>query len=469
MTAPRLLASLLLTTALTGCLSAPSYDPPALGTAIPAHWTAGGTSGTVTGDWLSEFRSQRLDQVVETALRQNPDLRVAAARLAQAQAGTRIATSALFPQVGFDQTASRGQRVFTTGSIPVQGLDDPTRTTANTFGVQVDLSWEIDLWGRIRAGRAAALADQEAARDQLLNAQLSLAAQTAKAWFAVCEAHELVQVADETVDSFARSTRIVRDRFEQGIADALDLRLALSNEENAIALREARLQQLDAATRQLEIIMGNYPAGSYKASSMPEVRGNVPAGIPAEILARRPDLRAAERQVAAASKREVEARLALLPRIALTAAGGTTTDALKNILSNDFGVWTIAANLTQPLFDGGRLIAEKDRQTAIKEEAEANYVSAALEAFREVETALEAEQLLKKRERADRASSDQAGKALDLALERYSAGLQDYLFVLEAQRTYFNARSRALNTRRERLDNRINLHLALGGDFTTRL
>jgi len=457
-----------------GCLAAPDFSPPEIAADIPPGWTGAQASGAVTGDWIREFNDPKLDSIVQTAIAQNPSLEIAAARLAQAQAGTRMATSALLPQVNFNQTASRQQNVFTTGSFPIQNegagsAPDPIRTTNNSFGIQVDMSWEIDLWGRIRAGRAAALAEQQAARDELAAARLSLAAQTAKAWFAVCEASELVGVARETVASFERSTRVVRDRFEGGIANALDLRLALTNQENADALLQQRLQQLDAATRQLEIIMGDYPAAKLKPGDLPSVRGNVPAGIPAAILARRPDLQAAERQVAAARKREVEARLALLPRIALTAAGGSTTDALKNILSNDFGVWTIAANLTQPLFDGGRLIAEKDRQTAVKEEVEAAYVRDALEAFREVETALAAERRLRNRVAADREAAKQAGKALDLALEQYSAGLRDYLFVLEAQRTYFNARSRVLNTRRERLDNRINLHLALGGDFTTQL
>jgi len=460
--------ALLPTLFLTGCLGAPPFDPPETGTTVPVQWTgARNVSGAVQTGWLRDFRDPRLDEIVATAIERNPDLKIAASRVEQARAGTTIATSPLFPQIDYQQSAARQQTVFTTGSIPVPGLDDPTVTTSNQFNLQTVLSWELDIWGRVRAGRAAAFSDQQAATAEYDGARLSIAGVAARNWYAVCEAAEQLQVALETLKSFEDSARLVRGRFERGLSNALDLRLALSGEETAKALVEARRGQLDAAMRRLQIVMGEYPKAGMKTATMPGLRGSVPAGLPAELIARRPDLRAAERLVAAARKRETEARLALLPRISLTGAGGTTTDALKNILSSDFGAWSIAANLMQPVFDGGRLLAERDRRTAQKTEAEANYVKIALQAFAEVEIALNAEGLLAKRERADAEAAFQAGKAVDLALRDYSAGLRDYLFVLEAQRTFFNARSRTLSTRLERLENRINLHLALGGDFST--
>jgi len=191
----------------------------------------------------------------------------------------------------------------------------------------------------------------------------------------------------------------------------------------------------------------------------------VRAGVPAEVLERRPDLAAAAQRMLAAQDRRREAQLALLPRISLTAAGGTTTDAVKNLLNGDFGIWTLAANLAQPIFEGGRLLAERDVRVGQLEEAEANYVRVALEAFREVETALAVEGRLRRREEAERAASREAERALELALRQYTTGLTEYLFVLEAQRTYFTARNRLIETQREWLDNRVNLYLALGGDF----
>ncbi len=198
---------------------------------------------------------------------------------------------------------------------------------------------------------------------------------------------------------------------------------------------------------------------------MPQLPGPVPVGLPAELVARRPDLVSAERRLAAADERLRQARRQLYPRFSLTAGGGTVSDQLGDLVDGDFRVWSLLANLTQPLFQGGRLRAGVDRAAAGSDELLAAYAGLALDAFREVESALAAEQHLIERERHLAEAARQLGAARRLAEDRYRSGLGDYLLVLESQTRELVAESELLSLRRELLHNRIDLHLALGGGF----
>ena len=339
-------------------------------------------------------------------------------------------------------------------------------TVSTNQGVSLDLSWEIDLWGRLRADAQAALADLQRSAADLRGAQLSMAGQTVKAWFAIAEAQQQVALSDETVGSFLASAEQVRERFESGIRPALDLRLALLNLANAEALLDQRRQQLDASARQLEVLLGRYAAGTIdQPSSLPDVTADVPGGIPADLVARRPDLVAAERQVAAAGARLGVARKQLLPNITLTAATGTATNALRSLLDGNFGVWSLLGNVVAPLWQGGRLRAQIDRAEAQTAEVLANYANTALVAYAEVETALAAEAFLADRVGHLTNAVEQARAAERLAEERYRAGLDTYITVLDSQRSAVQADGDLIAARRLRLENRVDLYLALGGGF----
>jgi NodT family efflux transporter outer membrane factor (OMF) lipoprotein len=296
---------------------------------------------------------------------------------------------------------------------------------------------------------------------------VSLAGQTVKAWFAVAEAEQQLQLAEATVDSFGTSTEQVRARFEQGLRPSLDVRLALSSLANAQALQAQRRQQLDAAVRQIEVLLGRYASGDLVGPSvLPDTPRAIPGGLPAELVSRRPDLVAAERRVAATGQRLQVARAELYPRISLTGATGTATGALADLVNGDFSVWSLVANLVQPLFQGGRLRAGIDRAEARAAEELALYANTALVAFSEVETALAAEQLLADREGFLETSAEQSRAAEDIADDRYRAGLGDYIAVLESQRLALQAEGDLISARRLRLENRVDLYLALGGGFS---
>jgi NodT family efflux transporter outer membrane factor (OMF) lipoprotein len=444
------------TLVVAGCGSAPPVEIPDATPSIPEEWTAADSASAPVA-WWDSFEDERLETLVREALLQNPDMVAAAARLDAAAALARIAGADIWPQVSAGGRAARQQQA--------SFIFSPPRDFRSTsYGVSLDVAWEIDLWGRLRNQKSAAAADLQAAAAEYHGARLSLAGQTIKAWFAVVESTRQVELAEETVASYRRTAANVRSRYEAGVRPALDLRLTLVDRANAESFLLLRKQLLDRARRQLEVLIGRYPAGivAVDGELSPPPR-DIPAGLPADLLVRRPDLVAAERRLAAANRRTSASRRALLPRLSLTAAGGATSEELGNLLQGDFTVWSLVGNLVQPLFQGGRLRAQVDLSEAIEDQALAAWASTVLVACAEVEIALEAERSLAAQETVLTEAAAQARAAHELAESRYQSGLDDVITLLAAQRSAVTAETRLLEVRRLRLDGRVDLHLALGG------
>jgi NodT family efflux transporter outer membrane factor (OMF) lipoprotein len=456
---------------LPGCVKPPARTTPEIAFEVPAEFTAGrGETSEPIAAWWSELGDPVLPGLIEQALAHNHDLVAAAARVERAAAEARIAGADLKPAVGVGLSASRQRQNFI--GFPDFGagaLPEVLSTTFERYGVSVDTSWEADLWGRLRAGARASLAQWQAADAELRGARLSLAAQTARAWFAAQEAQQQILLAEESAASFLEVAGQVRARYEQGLRPPLDLRLAESNLSAAEALVARRRAQLDGALRQLQVLLGEYPDAhlfeEYPASGLSELPPAVPVGLPATLVGRRPDVEAAERRVASAEQQWLAARRALYPRLTLTAGGGTATETLQDLLDGDFRVWSWVAGLTQPLFQGGRLRAGVDRAAAGGDEALAAFAGTLLRAYSEVETALAAETFLTRERLALESTAAHLTAAQRLAEDRYREGLGNYIVVLESQTRALNARSELLTARRRLLDNRVALHLALGGGF----
>ncbi len=464
------LSALALILVLAGCVAAPQRRAPDTGITPPDRW--GADEGEPQKEWWSSFNDTVLDYLIEQAIEENWSLRAAAARVERAAAQAKMAGADLRPTVGAGMTVLRQKQNFAGSPIgDFLGLppgEVPSFTTTNT-GLSLETSWEVDLWGRLRAGARAAVAELQAAEEELRGAKLSLAGQVAKAWFAVTEARLQVELAASSAESFRTVADQIRSRYEQGLSPSVELRLALSNMEAAEALSAARREQLDRTVRQLEILLGRYPGGSLPeeldSGELPRLPGAVPTGLPAELISRRPDLVAAERRLAATDQRTAQAKRSLYPRLTLTASGGWATEELGDLLDGDFGVWSLVAGLAQPIFQGGRLRAGIDAAKATGQEALAGYANAVLLAYSEVESALAAERQLVEREIHLASSAEQLIAARRLAEDRYRSGLGNYLTVLESQTRALSAQIELLDARRSLLDNRIDLHMALGGGF----
>ena len=450
----------------SGCVTVLPVERPEIQVPIPAEWTAGDVAaGDIGTDWWTDFGDVDLSTAIATVLARNLDLRATAARLEQAAADARVASSALRPSVQASYSGIRRKQNFV--GFPIPGAEDRVLSTVFTNqGLSLATTWEVDLWGRLRTTEQAALADLQRSAADLRGAQLSIAGQAAKAWFAIAEAQQQVLLSEATVENFGESVERVRDRFESGVRPALDLRQALLNLSNAEADLAQRRQQLDASTRQIEVLLARYAGGDVTPPpDLPPMPPAVPAGVPADLVARRPDLAAAERQVAASEARLRVARRELLPNLTLTTDVGTSTNALRTLLNGDFRVWSLIGNVVAPLWQGGRLRAEVDRAEARVAEVLATYVNTALVAYSEVETALAAEEYLADRVVHLTTSVEQARAAERLADERYRTGLDTYITVLDSQRSAFQAESQLIAARRLRLENRVDLYLALGGGF----
>ena len=462
----RHVALVVLLAAAGACSTAPPVAVPDIGVPLPQTWTAADSpDGRITVDWWKDFGDDGLTAAVEAALAGNFDLQAAAARLEIAASDARTARAELFPSVNASYNGARQRQNFV--GFPIPGAEDQVLSTIFTnHGVSLDVSWEIDLWGRLRAASQVVLADLQASAADLRGTQLSMAGQTAKAWFAVAEAQQQIVLSRTTVESFRESSERVRGRFEAGIRPPLDLRLALLNLSNAEALLQQRLQQFDSAARQLKVLLGEYANDVISMPlDLPNLHADVPAGLPAELVSRRPDLVSAERRLASFEARVGVAQGNRLPSLMLTARGGTATDALKSLVNGDFTVWALLANVTAPLWEGGRLREEVTRAEAQSAEALAVFANTALTAYAEVETALAAEAILLEREQQLAASVEHAQGAARLAYERYLTGIDNYITVLESQRSAAQAEGELIAARRLRLENRVDLYLALGGGF----
>jgi NodT family efflux transporter outer membrane factor (OMF) lipoprotein len=450
------------------------------GLEVPPDWSSlPAANRPVDPGWMRRFGDRRLDALIAEAEQRNPDLKIAASRVAQAAEQARIVASAGRPNAFLGFGARRTRQNFIGypdfgGGAPGDGApaeETVLQNLSNTFGPSLDISWEVDVWGRIRQGTSAAMAEAQGVEMDFAAARTSLAAQVAKAWFALAEAEEQNRLAAETLQATEETERALRDRFRAGQADGqivgAQYRLAKSDTASARAALEQAAGARDAARRQLETLVGRPARGTLVGpATLPAPPPRPPAGLPSDLLLRRPDVRAAERRFAASGKKTEEARRALFPQFKLTATTGTSTDDLGSILDSDFGVWTLAGNVVQPILTGGRLRAEIRVREEQDREAVAALQKAVLQAFGEVETALAADAFLARRESALKEAVALANEADSEARAAYRDGVGDILTVFATQNRRLATEAQAITVRRLRLDNRINLHLALGGDYT---
>ncbi|MDE2664872.1 MAG: efflux transporter outer membrane subunit [Acidobacteriota bacterium] len=451
---------------VTGCYrsGAPPQRQPRV--QVPAVWNSGeATERTVDVHWWKQFGDPQLDAMIEEVLSNNHQLLAAADRLEAALNQARIAGADLVPSMGFALNSSRQRQNFI--GLPLPGFAGRVpQATYTLMGVGLDISWEADLWGRIRSGqvRAGALASAQSA--DLAAARHSLAAQTAKAWFASAAAQLQLALAREMVASYKTTSQWVQKRFEAGFQTALEFRMALADLSEAESLVHLRREQLDRGILQIELLAGRYPGGDLKVrDTLPAVSSQVPAGLPSELLTRRPDLIAAQRRLLASDAGIVQSQAALHPRLSLTTGGGTATDSLLSLLNGNYAVWNLLGNLVQPIFQGGRLRRQVDIARSRSEEALEIYTDSVLKAFGEVETALSVERLLRDRLLELEESAAEARAARKQAQLRYRHGQGGVLTVLETERRILNMKSQILSLQHLLLDNRIDLHLALGGGF----
>ena len=444
----------------------------------PAVWAADANVGdALTGDWVAAFDDPALTEIISEALAQNNDLRAAAANLTQARSRARISRADLLPTVGANFSASRNAIVTNPTSAAEAGsggggsgapVDADKRLWINNYSLGGQVRWEIDVWGRLLDETRASYKDAAAAYADLAGAELSIAARTAQAWFALIEARQQRELAERDVTARESNLRVTDRRYERGVASSLDVRLsrsALGSSQANLALRQ-RLES--EASRSLEVLLGRYPSAELEATdALPLLPALDGAGAPGDILARRPDLVAAEARMDAAGLRSRVARKDLLPQFTLTSQVGTSGPSFADLIDARRLAGNLIGGVMQPLFQGGRLLANSKRARAAAEASVYNYVQTVLGAYEEAENAIAAETLLAAREDALRLAYEEAAAAEELTERRYSSGAATIFNLLDAQTRRISAESQYIQAKQQRVSNRVQLYLAIGGDFLT--
>ena len=418
---------------------------------VPAAWSAsGGAGGGVADDWLATFRDPQLDALVREALAYNTDLRVAAARVEQAAGFARLAGSAVYPVLNLG--AHGGGKFGGDGS----GLN----------GLGLFANWELDVWGRARSEREAGSEQYTSAMADAEYARQSIAAMVTKSWILAIEARLQRAIANDIVRSSEQAVGLAGDRLRVGRGDEYDVALAQANlQASRDAARQLALAH-EQALRALETLVGRYPAAVVDVPvALPAMPGPVPVGLPSDLLERRPDVIAAEHRVNAAFYKVSEAKAARLPKIALTASVSAISSDLLVLQDHSNPVVSLGANLLAPIFNGYALQAQVDIRTAEQTLAIAEYGRVGTRAFGEVEAALSAGFAADEREAILAQAVASNARTLELAQIRYRVGSGDLRAVLQQNIALYGARTALLQVQGERLVQRVNLHLALGGSF----
>lgn len=443
--------------ALAGCALKPPPAPEATAREalpnfrVPDAWSETASVAGAAGDgWLASFLDPQLDTLVREALAYNPDLRIAASRVEQAAGYVKLAGAALYPEVN---ALARGGGKLGGDSSGLQG--------AGIFA-----NWELDVWGRVRAGRESALLKYGSAALDAEYARQSMAALVAKSWFLATEARLQKAIAEEMVAAATRQVGFAQDRLRVGRGDESDATLARAS----LAAYRDSVRNLEYSYRQslraLEALAGRYPAAALDApAQLAAMPGPVPVGMPSGLLERRPDVVAAERRVAAAFYGVEEAKAARLPTISLTAALSSISSELFVLQERDNPVWSAGASILAPLFLGGKLQSQVEIRTAEQKQAVVDYGRIGARAFGEVESALSAGFALQEREEILREAVAENARALEFANTRYRVGAGDLRAVQQQALALHASRTALLRVQTERRVQRVNLHLALGGSF----
>ena len=418
---------------------------------LPAGWVAGtAAAAAVESGWLATFDDTQLDDLVAEAMLYNGDLRGAAARVERAAAQMRAAGGALYP------------------TLEALGRDGGELSGDNSGlkGWLINASWELDVWGRVRYGARSAEEQYASSEADLAFARQSLAALVAKSWFLATETVLQRELLSEMVDAASQLLDLAEQRLRVGIGSDLDVASArVSLQTYRDSLRQVQLAY-EQSLRALELLLGRYPSADVAVpSQFMALEAEVPVGLPSELLERRPDVIAAQNRIAAAFSLVEQARAARLPSFSLTGSISSISSDLFVLQERDNPSWSLGGQVLAPLFAGGALDAQVEVRTAEQSQAIAVYAQTALKAFSDVENALSSEVTLQERQAILQEAVTYAERALELAQTRYRVGSDDLRRVQEQQLAYLSSRMTLIRVLAEQRVQRVNLHLALGGDF----
>lgn len=463
---------------IAGCSVGPNYHRPDALKAQPmptafsvagstnnlGEWkTAEPSANLPRGAWWQIFNDAELNRLETLAGNQNQDLDAAVARLAQSRAQLGIARADFFPQLSANPSVTRERSSANAPLLPKDG----TAHTYDVFSTPLNLSWELDLWGRIRRQVQSARANYVASADDVESARLSLQTEVALDYFNLRELDTERRVVADTIDTFRRSLELTQNRRKGGIVSDLDV----SQAETQLRTTEAELPAIDLqrahVLHALAVLCGESPI-QFQLATLPLTNSipAVPATVPSELLERRPDIAAAERRMAAANAQIGVAMSAFYPRVFLSGMAGFQSIGADTLFDWPSRVWSLGPSVTLPIFTGGRNRSQLAQSRAAFDETVANYRQTVLNAFQEVEDQLAAQNLLATQLEAQSAALTAARRTLEIANNRYKAGVVTYLEVATAQNSALANERSFVQLEGQRLNAQVGLIKAVGGGWT---
>ncbi len=459
------LLTLALAAALGGCSLIPDYQRP--DSPVAANWPEseaytpqGSASQAQDLDWQQFFRDPQLRQLIDVALENNRDLRVAALSVEAYRALYRIQRADLLPAVSAD---AGGTRSRTPGDLNQTGQGNIASQYSATLGV----AWELDLFGRLGSLREQALQEFFATEAAQQSARISLIASVANAWLTLQADQALLEVSRDTLKTFEQSLALTQRSFDVGVASALELSQARSSVDTARVRIEQYTRLVAQDRNALSRLLGQnvssnlLPDGELERNQLAEL----PVGLPSDLLYRRPDIIRAEYQLRAANANIGAARAAFFPRISLTGAVGSASSQLSGLFDSGSDYWTFSPSISVPIFNAGQLRANRDYAEISRNIQVAEYESTIQTAFREVADGLAAQQTYARQVQAQRDLLETSEDYLRLADQRYRTGVDSYLTLLDAQRQLFNVRQQFISDRLAQLVSEVELFKALGGGW----
>lgn len=454
---------------LAGCAVGPNYKRPAI--EVPAaHRDAGSVAAVTEGKsvaetpWQSLFNDPEINDLVETALKENFDIRMAAERIEQARAQFGISASRLYPTV--DATGKfTAQRGSSSGSIIF--VERGTNLDVSYTDAGGQFNWELDLWGRIRRLKESARAQYLATEDARYGVQTALIADVTFAYLSLRELDLELEIAEKTRRVAEDGLRLTKLRRQNGVATGLDVRQAETLLYTATSQRAATQRAIEQQENAINLLLGGSPGTVKRGKSLGEIANPqaVPAGLPSSLLERRPDIRQAEQQLIAANAQIGAAKALYFPQISLTSYVGGQSRSLSTLFTGPARLWNFSPGVTMPIFNAGRLRNNVRYTEAVQREAELNYRKTVQTAFREVSDSLIAHARLKEQRDQQELLVEALRESARLSNARYRGGLDSFLQVLDAQRNLFSGELVLAQLQLAELDSVVQLYRALGGGW----
>ncbi|MDP7593257.1 MAG: TolC family protein [Litorilituus sp.] len=447
-----------MSTSLFSCSSTDELNIDLPTSYTPGNWSTDSDSLTsqIKENWFEELQNDQIHQLVELALKQNFQLKQQALAIDIKKQQLIIAGSALWPSLDVGLSGNRRKVISNSAT-----------SYSTNVSLDLNLKYELDLWGKLSDSEQQANLELMAQQASYTQAKQQLVADVIIAWFSAIEANQLVVLYKKRAHNTQQNLLIIESGYQQGLNSALDVYLSRNEVNNELARITEQQTKKTLAIRQLEQLLGEYPTGKLLVEvDLPEVTSNIPLGLPSELVTRKPELLASWYQLLAKNSALAYAHKQRFPSVSLMASISDEQDDVSDLLSSSLLGWSLLGNLAMPIFNAGKLEANEERTRIELKQAEQGYLSTLHTAFVVVENAVTQEASLNERYQVMLKAQLNAIAAQTLSFEQYQSGLVNYTTVLDAQSRSYDAQSTVIQLQNQLIINRVNLHIALGGNFS---